>query len=216
MCYSEEQSKTTFILNIITCLVLYHYPSKTNTNKILALFFAFVGFMQLFDWILWRHQDTSNPKSAKINEITTKIALFFNHLQPIILGFLIYYYTGTITQLSKKLLIGYTVVILIYTLSILDEIKYTQKEILETNKKETLFWEWNSKKYFVLVYIIFLITLSVVLYENFNYPINVILTFLTNISFFLSLSYFKTQSVGRYWCKIAAFVPVVFLFINEN
>ena len=43
--------------------------------------------MQLFNYIFWKNQKYNN-----INKITTKIAILFNHLQPIILILLQYIY----------------------------------------------------------------------------------------------------------------------------
>ena len=88
MCYSKEASLNIFILNILTSYALYTYNSPSNVHKVLALFFGFVGFMQLFDWILWSNQDISDPHQASTNYKTTKIAMFFNHLQPTVFGYL--------------------------------------------------------------------------------------------------------------------------------
>ena len=66
--------------------------NKNKTNKILAIFFAFIGLMQLFDWIFWENQNISNQNEKLINFIFTKIAMFVNHLQPIVLAIVIYIY----------------------------------------------------------------------------------------------------------------------------
>ena len=61
--------------------------------------------MQLFDYIFW----TKQPD----NEITTKFASIFNHLQPIALAYLIYKYKGYLK--FKTLVIIYVIFSLIYT-----------------------------------------------------------------------------------------------------
>jgi hypothetical protein len=80
MCYSKEVSQRSFILNLITSYILYTYTDNAE-NKIIAIFFAFVGSMQLYDWIFWETQDIKNTSQANINFITTKLAMITNHLQ---------------------------------------------------------------------------------------------------------------------------------------
>ena len=83
-------------------MILYFYPTKdptkSKTNKILAFFFGFVGFMQVFDWIFWKNQDMSDPKQEKTNYLFTKIAMIFNHLQPIVLGLLIFIFIHSVIR----------------------------------------------------------------------------------------------------------------------
>ena len=216
MCFSENQSKIVFITNIITCFMIYNHKNSTNTHKIIALFFLFVGFMQLFDVIFWKNQNMNDKEQKSINFTTTKIAMFFNHLQPIVLGLLILLYFKKLGKLSKILLIIYTIIILLYTFDIYNKIDYTIVDNVNflNRDKPSLKWDWNYKNNHTFVYIIFIITLLYISYENFSYPTNILLSFILLISFVLSKSYFKGKVVGRFWCKIAALVPLLFLFIN--
>lgn len=228
MCYSEEQSRKSFLINIVACYVLYNYNTDA-THKILALFFGFVGIMQLFDIIFWNNLNIKDPEQANINYTTTKIALFANHLQPIVLAYLIYIFTGSLGQLSKILLTIYTVIIIFYTINAYNKIKYTQVSnvsIRDTNDlffpnteddiiKPSLKWEWTMQEYNTPVYLTFLLTLVVLSYENFNYPFNIVLAFINVFTFVLSLYYYKGQSVGRFWCKFAAWLPLLFILIDK-
>ena len=228
MCYSEEQSRKSFLINIVACYVLYNYNTDA-THKILALFFGFVGIMQLFDIIFWNNLNIKDPEQANINYTTTKIALFANHLQPIVLAYLIYIFTGSLGQLSKILLTIYTVIIIFYTINAFNKIKYTQisnVSIRDTNDlffpnteddiiKPSLKWEWTMQEYNTPVYLTFLLTLVVLSYENFNYPFNIVLAFINVFTFVLSLYYYKGQSVGRFWCKFAAWLPLLFILIDK-
>lgn len=217
MCFSESQSQKTLILNTITCYILYVYYDKSDTHRILALFFKFVGFMQLFDLIFWRNQNIQDPNEALVNYTVTKIAMLANHLQPIILALLIYAFTGSLGKLSQIILLVYTIVIIYYSIFIWNKITYTLEEKIEENdSRSSLRWEWNLQKNNFRVYSLFIITLSIMAYENFDYPIDIILL-CTNLStFLLSAYYFKAQFIGRFWCKIAAFIPIMFIFIKPK
>ena len=228
MCYSEEQSKKSFIINIITCYILYNY-SDSPSFKILAIFFAFVGIMQFLDVIFWKNQNIQDPQQAKINYITTKIAMFANHLQPIVLAYLIYTYKNSLGPLSKIILPIYILVITLYTLNTYYKINYTLQEqvsIRDTNDllfpypddddiKPSLKWDWNYQQNSFIVYMIFLGTLVIMAYENFNYPFNIVLTFINIFTYILSFYYYKGKSIGRFWCKFAAWVPLFFIIIHR-
>jgi hypothetical protein len=229
MCYSEAQSQKSFIINLVTCYVLYTYKSNSPTHKILALFLGFVGLMQLFDLIFWKNQNIKDPYQANVNYTTTKIAMFANHLQPIILAYLIYSFTGSLGTVSKLLLPIYVVVISLYTIQSYKNINYTVQESVsirdlndllfpepkDDSVRTTLKWEWNKQKNSLFVYILFLITLLVLAYENFKYPINIVLIFINLFTFILSAYYHKGQSLGRFWCKFAAWVPLFFIVISN-
>lgn len=228
MCYSEEQSRKSFLINIVACYVLYNYNNDA-IHKILALFFGFVGLMQLFDIIFWNNLNIKDPEQANINYVTTKIALFANHLQPIVLAYLIYMFTGSLGQISKILLTIYTIIIIFYTINAFNKITYTQVSnvsIRDTNDlffpdteddiiKPSLKWEWNMQEYNIPIYLTFLLTLVVLSYENFNYPFNIVLAFINVFTFVLSAYYYKGQSLGRFWCKFAAWLPLLFILIDK-
>jgi len=227
MCYSEDQSQKSFIINLVTCYALYTYKSNSPNHKILALFLGFVGLMQLFDLIFWKNQNIKDPYQANVNYTTTKIAMFANHLQPIILAYLIYLFTGSLGSVSKLLLPIYIVVISLYTIQSYKNINYTLQESISINDllfhdpkdnriRTTLKWEWNIQKNSLFVYILFLITLLVLAYENFKYPFNIVLAFINLFTFILSAYYYKGQSLGRFWCKFAAWVPLFFIIISND
>jgi hypothetical protein len=62
MCFSLEISRTNFIINLITCFLIFNKNKKDY--KIIALFYFGVGLIQLFDYIFWLNQ-----KKNKINYI---------------------------------------------------------------------------------------------------------------------------------------------------
>jgi hypothetical protein len=222
MCYSKEASRNIFVLNMITSYILFKYNvlfkfknsldnSLDNTHKILALFFGFVGFMQLFDWILWSNQDFNDKTQSHINFTITKIAMIFNHLQPIILMLLIYTYKNEIKELSKYFTIIYAIIITIYTINVFNKIKYTSVG----KDSRSLDWEWNVQSFANIVYFVFLLTMSILVYEHLGYPLNIILMFLGIFGLLFSKSYFKSKTVGRFWCKMTAFIPLIIILLTE-
>jgi hypothetical protein len=223
MCYTKQVSRDSFIINVITSFFLYQYnntktQNKNNIHKILALFFGFVGLMQLFDWIFWSNQDISNDNEACINKITTKVAMFFNHLQPLILAGLIYFYQGSLKKFSKLILLVYSISMSIYTINVYPQLDYTLAKtinIYDMTKKETLAWEWNTKMYSEVVYSIYLVCLSTLSLENFTFPINIVFAFINIITFGVTGFYFKGHSIGRFWCVLSSYLPLLILIFKK-
>lgn len=212
MCYSLEVSKNSFIINVIACFILFNYNkfSLNNNAKILSLFFLFVGFMQLFDWIFWNNQDTVNEKKMIVNKFFTKVAMIFNHIQPIVLAFLLLYYKKSLKKVSIFFLILYSVCIFYYTSTIYDTVNYTFKHQINVHntQRTSLEWKWNEQQNAFIVYSIYLLTLTILSYENFNNPLNIILVFINLSSFFL---FNNGRDIGRFWCNYSSYIPVILL-----
>lgn len=207
MCYTYQHSVVSLFVGLIVSLYLFIQP---NVNlKIVGGFFFFVSWMQLFDAIFWKHL-----QGGRTNAIATKFACIFNHLQPLILAALIYYYRGGIQSKVSKILIGlYAVSILIYTVSNWKRLNTTT---VTAKSAPSLDWSWNHWKYAPYVYALFLVTLMWLMYRHLNRPYNLIGSLLVFISFMFSMyKYQIQQSTGRFWCYFAAFAPLVFLFISK-
>ena len=217
MCYSLEQSKIAFTVNIFTCYILYIYKNSP-TYKILALFFLFVGLMQFFDIIFWENQNIKDEKQEKINYITTKIAMMANHLQPIVLALLIYLFTGKLGKSSQIIIIIYTIFITYFTILTYKKINYTvvkEISVRYTNEiKPSLYWQWGNKINISFI-IFFLISGFILFYENFKYPLNIFSIFIGGLIFILSAYYYKRTLMGRFWCKVVAFMPIFFILFDK-
>lgn len=217
MCYSLEQSKIVFTVNIFTCYILYIYKNSP-TYKILALFFLYIGLMQFFDIIFWENQNIKDEKQEKINYITTKIAMIVNFLQPIVLAILIYLFTGKLGKLSQIVIIIFTIFITYFTILTYKKINYTvvnEISVKYTNEmKPYLNWPWLSKINVSFI-IFFLINYFILFYENFKYPLNIFSIFIGGLSFILSAYYYKRTLIGRFWCKVVAFMPIFFILFDK-
>ena len=163
--------------------------------------------MQLFDLIFWYNQ-----KQNTINFVTTKIAMIFNHLQPIVLAAL-FVFVGKRTLSPHALLaVGvYAIVGTLYSIRIWNEISYTLVNPQKSGK--SLYWEWNYMPYFNSVYILFLVAMTLLMLENLPKPLNYIAATYTVLSLLFSRLYFTGQVAGRMWCWLAGFAPLVMLAI---
>jgi hypothetical protein len=82
MCWSAEVSLASFGIGIIGCLFLFLIGS--TTEKILALYLAFVSLMQLVEYGLWTNQ-TCNDEHKQVSIL----GMILNLIQPIVFGTLI-------------------------------------------------------------------------------------------------------------------------------
>lgn len=215
MCYSKNISIYSFITSIFTNLFLIYYSYNSDLNqeysltlRVVGYGMMFVGFMQLFDYIFW-----TNQVENALNFVTTKIAMVFNHLQPIVFAILFLLIKGKISSLSSILIVLYTVFAIFYTYRAWNKIDYT---LVTDKSKPGLFWEWNYQKYARYFYALFLIMLTVLYFENVEYPLNIIGVAISNLTFFYSLiKYNNKGDVGRMWCHLASLSSLLFL-IKQN
>ncbi len=218
MCYTANDSITTYIINLLSSTLLF-YSTESTDMKIIAIFFAFVGQMQLFDYMFW-----TNTLCNEQNKIATKLAIIFNHMQPIVLYLLIWFYNYNQSKISNIIIILYTVFVIQYTIKIwpdknCKQIPNTQSVCcslpINPDDKETVIdWEWNGKTNSHIIYALFLASLTA---SSFDLQNNKILFATINIAtYFISTKIPKlNQSVGRLWCYIAAFVPWTF-YVQAN
>jgi hypothetical protein len=200
MCYSVEASKISFFINIISTFILYNY-SKDPEYKIIAIFFGYIGIVQLYDWILWENQENT------INTIVTFIEMVHINIEPLVLAYMIYKFKGSLSDNSYLMIKLYSIALIIFTIYIFNKIKYT--EIKKINGNDRLVWTWNQDPTYIL-YLIFTISYIILGYENFDKPINIIFVLLTIISLSFGL-YYKNENAGMFWCKIGSYIPLVFI-----
>ena len=221
MCYSYAQSRNNLIINIITSYILYNYKNKP-IYKILGLIFGYIGIMQLFDMIFWSTQNIKDTYKANVNYIATKIAMFVNHSLPLVVAYILYSFIGKLGIISLLILTIYILVISMYTYYAYYKISYTlvnNKYIKSNNNSVSpsiygLHWSWNYEPYYEPVYIIYLLALIILSYENLPNPFNIILALIFLLSFLFSRYYFKGLSFGRWWCKVGAFIPIFFIMLT--
>lgn len=200
MCYSSDASILAFIQNIVCNIIIYQY------QPIVALYFAYVGIMQLYDYIFW-----NNLKKNSINYITTKFAMITNLLQPLFLLFLITYIgKRKINSLSMFLVYIYVIFIIGYIVKYWNKIDFTLVE----KSYPSLYWKWTYMPgCYILITLYLLLTFNLSL-NYLVYPINILFTLMLAITYILSSVYYKNSNIGRFWCYFASYVPLIFIFFT--
>jgi hypothetical protein len=162
--------------------------------------------MQLFDYIFWTNQEKNN-----VNYVTTKIAMLFNVLQPVILALCIVLINKQkIKTESLVIFVIYMLCMSVYIITWWKDINYT---LVTKESYPSLSWDWNSKVGYEFVYAIYLLLLISLFYQHFEYPINLFMVALTLISYIMAFPYFKNMSAGRFWCHYAGFLPIIIVLI---
>ncbi len=167
----------------------------------MSLFLLFVGQMQIFDFAFWKNQNCNI-----LNKIITKLAITFNHLQPVILFLLQTLYGFKQSFLSLSIFILYLFFGIFYNENAFSSVNCT----LPVNG--IMKWKWNHLTGNMLYYLFFIGYLIV---ASFNFK-NITFSILSAIIvFFTILIAHKTPvlniSTGRIWCYYAAFMPIVFI-----
>lgn len=202
MCFSADVSLGTFISGVIFSILCYRLG--TPESKIIGLFFGFVIFMQLIEFLLWKHQ-----KCDDYNKKLTLAGMILNHLQPIVLFLVIILFNKNIHNKNFNIMLILT---LIYTLSIFAySLQFKNECTYKSNPNNShLIWKWNSMKYSTIMYILFLISMLVITYLGMPSH-KVIFTLVVFITFLISkIIYSKDHVTGALWCFFAAFAPMVY------
>jgi|Laugresu1bdmlbsd_1035121.scaffolds.fasta_scaffold05255_3 hypothetical protein len=211
MCFTLKVSIYALIFNIIFCasLYFYSYSIKNQQLKIISLFFLYVGVMQFWDIIFW-----TNKPNTKINQYSTKMAMIWNHFEPIILYLLIIFILGKTDNISHLTIIIYSILMFSYSLYNWNNVKSTGI-YYRNDTKNSLFWEWNYMEGSIYFYTVFLITLLVLVFQNMTGWVKNLSLFFIIFTFFFSLYKYKIdKSVGRFWCYFASYGPLIFLIFN--
>ena len=209
MCYTKFDTIVVYIINFIVCILLFYSNkgvSSNNDHKIIALFLLFVGQMQIFDYIFW-----TNPECTNMNKIGTKLAIIFNHLQPIVLLYLQKTYgypESTVTNWMKRM---YITIIVIYSIYALYQVECTGR----SKKTNIVVWEWNflpGSRFVYLLFVGFLIVLASQYKTKFYRIISIIVILTTLIAGFIKPG--LNESAGRAWCYYAAFTPLIIFILD--
>ena len=204
MCYTLQDSRNSYIINLVLSILLLSISKNKPNYIVIAYFFLFVGQMQLFDYLFWHYLPPSS-----INTLSTRLAILFNHLQPLVLIGLQYYYGLSLTSFSVYIFYIYLVCIIPYTIYAFRTVEYTYP------KNNTMYWEWNYLPYNKIIYFFFILSLIA---SSFNFTSNIIKSlaiFSVLITIYIGHKLnILNISFGRMWCYFASFVPLLFILIQ--
>ena len=204
MCYTFRASIINGIISLISSVVVYT-STKNPIVKSLALFFLYVSLMQWYDAIFWA---TSSKESA-INYFFTKLAMITNHLQPIILFYLVSQHVQ-MSPISTAVLGLYSMYALIYSIYAFATIDYT---VVTDESAPMLYWQWNNLPGAQIMYFLFLMVFTLV---ALNIPgiLSLVMLMLNFGTFFFSYYTFKRENIGQMWCVISAYAPLILGMIS--
>jgi hypothetical protein len=151
--------------------------------------------------IFWKNQSCN-----KTNNLTTKLAILFNHLQPIILILLQYIYGFELSITSILTIIVYSIMGIFYTFNAFNKVNCT----LPFNG--VMDWKWNKQDYGQIYYFIFLLSLTVSSFNFKNTRVQIMSALINLVSFFVATKTpILNYSVGRIWCYYASIFPLFLL-----
>ena len=199
MCYDRAASIRASVIGFASSVVLYNTGDPLIAQ--ISVFFAFVTLMQVYDLIFWTY-----PGQNTTNRVFTQIAMITNHLQPIVFAYLI----NRVIALNLTTVYIYAIVAILYSIKVSNMIRYTGT----TEREGLLLWEWNTPKeqgtFTMIMYTIFLIALIDISSQLPN-GISQLLIMINVFTFAFSKVYYKNTQIGRMWCNIAAYVPLLLL-----
>ena len=157
MCYNKEVSLLSFILGTIINLSVFIYYKNNIKLRSICIVWQWVLMMQLSEYLIWKDQNC-----GKIHKIGTKLAMFFNLTQPII----VYIVLMMITKKSYNMKYIATFLIILYIVYMIINIKnnkeYTCIKPSEQCTHLNLKW-WKDFKNGGIIYCIVLLAIILLL-----------------------------------------------------
>jgi hypothetical protein len=207
MCFSADVSLGTFISGIVFSVLCFSLG--TAEGKIIGVFFGIVIFMQLIEYLLWKHQECD-----EYNKNLTIAGMILNHLQPVILFLAVLLFNKNIPSNNLKIMI---LAVILYAIAIIPYSLQFNKFCTQKGKESNnhLVWKWNNMDHAGIVYIIFLVSMMIITFLGMPAH-KVIHTLVVLLSFVISaVIYGKQEVAGALWCFIAAFAPLVYLITQK-
>lgn len=203
MCFSERASIVSFFFGIIGSLLLISLDSINN--KIIGYYFIYISFMQIIDFLLWRHQVCDD-----YNRMVSLLGMLLNNSQPIVLGMIILLFNPKHQNIILSFMLLYLCVVIPYSIPFV-----TDKKLQCTlkGKEKHLLWNWNLLKYSLIMYFIYLfVVCGLFIYGLTNFKIGSFVAFIAIITYISSLFIYTQKYVGTIWCYYSAFIPILSYF----
>lgn len=198
MCIDAKTSIVSFVVgSIINVSVMLSVNKKEVTQ--ICLFWQWVLMMQLAEFLIWSDEDC-----GIVNYVGTKMAMFFNLTQPIVLFFVFYY----MSDKPKSHQLASIVVIMAYIGYMFQEMN-SQKEYVCITKKGNcpslnLAW-WDEKKtcfvYFATMGLLVLLLL------NYTSPLTLFTVIYSIVTLIVS-SYVYSCGGPSMWCWMVVPLPL--------
>lgn len=208
MCFSEKASILSFTIGLIGSFLCISLGSVKD--RIIGYFFGFVSLMQGIEYLLWSHQTCDT-----YNRAISLLGMFFNHLQPVVLGIIILLINKNLSNKPWIYLIMFLYLLIIVPYSLQYFLVGKDKQCTMKNMTNHLQWNWNILQYNQLIYLIFLFTMSALfllgmptLKTGMYFALGAILSYIT------SCMLYSYNDVGALWCYYVAFIPILYFILH--
>jgi len=208
MCFSAHVSLVTFILGLAGAALVWSL--NTPFDHILGAFTGFVALMQGIEYLLWQNQRCNDA-----HKWTSVAGLWLNHLQPLVLGGLILFFSPRLEYANwiVGIMAAYTAAIVPYSL------QYSDKGATHCTTPRVddphLIWRWNIQNYNKYAYSIFLMAIAGI--SMLGMPTleqGIVTAVVISGLFLLSMLIYSRETVGALWCFFGAFVPLSYYFFR--
>ena len=201
MCISKNLSLISFIVSIAanTALIYFGKQKYILQNKTIGYFMLFVGLMQLIDYSIWSDLDCVSG----LNKIGALLGPLLNHVQPLILMGIIYYYLESNRIIPTSLLVAIGIIYGIYMIYKYKEYLYGDL-CIKQNVLGGLDWKWKYGYNYILYHLLFL----AILVNFYNYS-------QITIYFIASYILYNLSITGEIWCFLITGLPLINLLIQR-
>ena len=218
MCFNERVSILAYLAGMSGSSVLWNMNRKPE-----ALFFGWATQMQLIEYFLWQNQpcqleekekkvceDSSIVLCNDTNKTISKIGLFVNNLEPLILFAGIQMYSPLRLPLFMIVMVCIFIIFnFVHTVDVIQRSENNDKEGCTLVTEESyphLFWKWNQGSFAGIFYLSFVLIIAMLSY--YGVPDGYLLSFTSTIGFLTShYIYRDKKSTGSMWCLMGAFTP---------
>ncbi len=201
MCISKNLSLFSFIVSIVSNIILIQFgdPKYLLQNKTIGYFMFFVGLMQLIDYSIWSDLDCIYG----LNKAGGLLGPILNHIQPLVLMGIIYYYLGSNDIIPSYLLWALGLLYGIYM--IYKYMEYLSNDLcIKVNISGGLDWKWKRNYNYIYYHLLFLGILI-----NFYGYSQITLCFITSyILYSLSIT-------SEIWCFFITGLPLINLIVQR-
>ena len=215
MCFNDRVSLITYIFGMY-----FSYQLYIKGFVIESIFYAWVIQMQLIEYFLWVNQSPCNVKDEthkKENNFISKIGIFVNHFEPIVLWIAILCIsTRTLPKWINYIMILFCLLTLYYNKDVLYTNEYNKvyTEVTEESKPH-LHWKWNYYDNAFIYYCFFALVLVLLSYYGLEKGyINAIIILIGLIISYVI--YQDKKVVGSMWCFAAAVAPFILPILYKN
>ena len=208
MCYSETMSLVAFLLGIAGSTLVYTLGAPAD--RIIALTMGYISFIQIIEWLLWRH-----PVCDTYHKQISIAGMWINGLQPVILGVLTLLLSPRTTY--KPIVLGIVLFYLVFALKYCDQYSPGLQCTTQRPKDPHLVWNWLIMPSYQIMWILFITSVSLI--GIFGMPtlssgIFIAASFI--VSMITSMIVYPRQDVGSMWCFFAFLISPTYYMLRIN